>query len=66
MNNILLDIDNFTVELTELVNKYSKCIPATIMNDRVSELSRILTIRADKQLKEAKAQQQRVEEKNDE
>ena len=66
MNDIILDVENFTVELSELVNKYSKTIPASFMNDRVMDLSRILMARADRQLKEAKAQQQRIEAKNDE
>lgn len=66
MNDIVLEIDNFTRELADLVNKYSTKIPAMVMNDRVRALSSVLTQKADAQLKLAKAQQQRVEKKENE
>lgn len=67
MNDIVLEIDNFTRELADLVNKYSTKIPAMVMNDRVRALSALLAQKTDVQLKLAKAQQQRVEKKeNDE
>lgn len=66
MNDIVLEIDNFTRELADLVNKYNTKIPASVMNDRVRDLSVVLTDKATIQLKNAKAQQQRVQEKTDE
>lgn len=66
MNDIILDTDNFTKDLAELVNKYSTKIPAMVMNDRVRALSALLAQKADAQLKLAKAQQQRVEKKENE
>ena len=66
MNDIVLEIDNFTRELADLVNKYSTKIPAMVMNDRVRALSALLAQKADVQLKLAKAQQQRVEKKENE
>lgn len=66
MSNIIIDIDNFNNELANLINKYSAKIPASIMNDKLNDLSKILSVRADRQLKEAKEQQKKVEDENDE